>query len=177
MNLYLFLLGATLPNRFIEQHDVFFGIGNELQDLVPHILEFWNDDGGHIHIDAYRKVTIVDSYRIKVVDKSKTSIPEKKLYFLNLGGYKENDFEEHHYKQLVVAKDIEEAILIGKRTVFWKHHKSAHLDDKYGIDVDDIYEIADLLSTKFKSMYSIEIENLEELTPEDELQIGYIKLT
>jgi hypothetical protein len=37
-----------------------------------------------------------------VFQNTDTSSPEQ-LFFINLGGYKENEFEEYHYKMITVA--------------------------------------------------------------------------
>lgn len=83
------------------------------------------------------------------------------MFFLNLGGYKEREFEEYHYKVLVVAKTKAEAIKKAKQTTFYKHCSfkgaESHIDDKYGVDVDDIHNIEEILSKKFKSQYRLKI--------------------
>jgi hypothetical protein len=56
---------------------------------------FWPEAKGKIHIDAWREVTIVDNFSIEIVAKKTVS---NNLFFINLGGYKENEFEEYHYK-------------------------------------------------------------------------------
>lgn len=38
--------------------------------------------------------------------------------FLNLGGYKENDLEEYHYKMIIVADNKTNAIKKAKETAF-----------------------------------------------------------
>ena len=53
--LYMILLGCTPDGRHTEQHDIFFGIGTGLEDLIPEIQEFWSD-GGELHIDAWREM-------------------------------------------------------------------------------------------------------------------------
>lgn len=139
--------------------------------------EFWPALEGRMHIDSWRKVGKVDGYKIQIVMKSEQNpINSKKLYFVNLGGYKPNDMEEYHYKQLVVAANLAEATKIAKDTVFWKHHKSSHIDDKYGIDVDDIYEVVDLLNPTFKEKYHILIQEASNI-PEDTLEVGYLKIS
>src|SRR5690606_6636649 len=136
-------------------HDIFFGVGTSLKDLVPEILEFWPEAGGKIHIDVWREVTAVNDCRIHVKPREgfHRSGKEPKLFFVNLGGYKKNDFEEYHYKCLSVAADAAEAIRQAKAQTFWKHSISSHIDDKYGIDVDDIYEIEEVLSSAVKERY------------------------
>ena len=49
------------------------------------------------------------------------------------------------------------------------------MDDKYGIDVDDLYQIEDILSPTQKELYEIVLTPAEGL-PEDELHLGYFKL-
>lgn len=177
----MLLLGCKPKGRFTEQHDVFFAAGISLKDLVPGIMAFWPEPP-KIHIDAWREVTEVDGYSIRLLPKEET-IPAKKngqLFFLNLGGYKENEFEEFHYKMLVVAKDKGEAINRAKTTAFYKHTgftgAVSHIDDKYGVDVDDVYEIEDILPASFKEKYVISIEAGESVV-KDEWHLGYTKLS
>lgn len=176
--LYMLLLGCKPEGRHTEQHDIFFGIGTSLKDLVPEILDFWPEAGEKIHIDAWREVTVVDGYTIRVKQREgwDRSRKELKLFFVNLGGYKEKDFEEYHYKCLSVAADAAEAVRQAKAQTFWKHTISSHIDDKYGIDVDDIYEIEDVLSSGTKEQYVVVIETAKQAIP-DELYPGYLKLS
>jgi len=98
------------------------------------------------------------------------------LFFVNLGGYKPNEFDEFHYKELIVASNLAKATEKAKRTAFWKHHSSAHIDDKYGLDVDDIYEIEDLLSQVDRCKYGIQIRPNAD-REEDIISNGYFKLS
>lgn len=43
MKLFYIILGATPKGRNIEQHDVFFGIAENLKDLVPDMKDFWKE--------------------------------------------------------------------------------------------------------------------------------------
>ena len=51
-NLYMIMLGCTPKGRFTEQHDIFFGIGTSLKELVADMKSFWPEAKGKIHIDA-----------------------------------------------------------------------------------------------------------------------------
>jgi hypothetical protein len=178
MKLFMILIGCKPKNRRTEQHDIFFGIGNELKDFVGSIRDFWPEADGKIHIDAYRVVNKIGDYEIHVVEKASMAYSETalKLFFVNLGGYKPNVFDEFHYKELIVAPSLAKATEKAKRTVFWKHHGSAHIDDKYGLDVDDIYEIEDLLLAEDKEKYRIQIIPKTGLQ-EDVIANGYFKLS
>lgn len=175
--LYMVMIGCTPKGRFTEQHDIFFGIAKSLTELVPEIKKFW-PDGGELHIDAWREVTSDGQNTISVVPKS-AQIRESQLFFINLGGYKENEFEEYHYKMVIGAATIGEATKIARRSAFYRHFgfkgATSHIDDKYGIDVDDIYKVEDILSESFTNLYSIIVEPAENTEP-DEFHIGYLKL-
>ncbi|WP_394344775.1 DUF1543 domain-containing protein [Flavobacterium gawalongense] len=36
----MIILGCTPIGRFAEQHDIFFGIGNSLKNLIPQMIFF-----------------------------------------------------------------------------------------------------------------------------------------
>jgi len=173
------LLGCTPKGRFTEQHDVFFGIGTSLHSLKKDISAFWPEVGDDIHIDAWREVNYVDGFRISVVHKSEpgTGAENIKLFFINLGGYRHNEFEEFHYKMIVAAPDKGSAIRESKKTVFYKHvgikGAESHVDDKYGIDVDDLHEIQDILPAYFRTKYRI-VAAFEERPETDTLNLGYL---
>jgi hypothetical protein len=76
---------------------------------------------GRIHIDAWREVAVVDNFSIEITKKTAVNNATDNLFFINLGGYKENEFEEYHYKILAVAESMELASKKPKRGTFYKH--------------------------------------------------------
>ncbi len=179
----MLLLGCTPPGRHIEQHDVFFGIANTLQELIPDVEAFW-PGAEKIHIDAWREVTAADGYTVKILQKDKgiSLVQDQKqgLFFINLGGYQQNKFEEQHYMLLTVKEDRAAAFKQAKQTLFFKHNHftgaNAHIDDKFGIDVDDLYEIAEILPPSHRQRYHIELIQRVDLK-EDAINLGYLKLS
>ncbi|WP_132055566.1 DUF1543 domain-containing protein [Pseudocnuella soli] len=175
----MLLVGTTPPGRHTEQHDVFFGIGETIRDLVPQVLQFWPEAKRGLHLDAWREVTLVNGYSVSV-----TSDPEHnsnvQLFFINLGGYKKGEFEEFHYKMIVAAPDKGEAVKAAKQTAFFRHTgfkgANAHIDDKYGVDVDDIYAIRDILPASVKGQYSLAIDAAAPDAADDTIHLGYFKL-
>ena len=181
LKLFMVLLGSKAPGRHVEQHDFFFGIAAGLKELVPEIKAFWHEAGEKIHIDGWREVTAVDGYSVKVAPKHPgENTPEgKKLFFINLGGYQENKFEEQHYAVLTVKNNRSEAFMEAKETLFYRHNHfegaNSHIDDRYGIDVDDLYEIEDILSPMQTQSYKIQLQASDGLT-DDPIHLGYLQL-
>lgn len=175
------MLGCKPIGRFTEQHDIFFGIGNSLKNLIPQMKFFWPEAKGKLHIDAWREVAVVNNYSIEIIPKDLVeNTASEKLFFINLGGYKENEFEEYHYKMLSVAKSLGLASKNAKKTTFYKHcgfkGATSHIDEKYGIDVDDFYNVSDIVDKQFKEQYTLKITKSETDLKEDKLHIGYLKL-
>jgi hypothetical protein len=81
---------------------------------------------------------------------------------------------------VIAAVDKSEAINISKNTVFFRHTgfkgATSHIDDKYGVDVDDVYEITDILPQALKEKYTIVVYP-DNPTTEDEIHLGYFKLS
>lgn len=180
-NLFMVLLGCKPEGRFTEQHDVFFGIGTTIRELIPQMKKFWPEAKGQLHVDAWRIVSRVGNHKISVVAAAEeTETITLKLFFINLGGYKEGEFDEFHYKVLAVADSLGDATKQSKQTAFYKHYNfkgaTSHVDDKYGIDVDDMYNVEEMLTPDIKSQYRIQLTAANGI-PEDQLNLGYFKLS
>ena len=180
LKLFMVVIGCKPKGRFTEQHDVFFGIGNSLKELLPEMKEFWPEAKGKIHIDSWREITVVENHSVTIEEKKETNFNDNNLFFINLGGYKENDLEEYHYKIISVGKTLSDVTKKSKQTAFYKHcgfkGATSHIDDKYGIDVDDIYNLKDVLDQKYTSKYQLRIDLSEKILAEDTLHIGYLKI-
>jgi hypothetical protein len=178
----MLLLGCKPPGRHTEQHDIFFGIAASLRDLVPEIEAFWQQPN-KIHIDAWREVNQVDGFQIKIHNRDNNEEIDNqaaRLFFINLGGYQENRFEEQHYNLITVKVNRSAAYKEAKETLFFQHNHfpgaESHIDDKYGIDVDDLYEIEEMLSPSQKEKFQIELIPVES-SQKDKINLGYYKLS
>lgn len=173
------MIGCRPKGRYTEQHDIFFGIGNSVKELIPQMNEFWPEAKGNFHIDAWREVNFVENYKIEVVPKGTATANSSQLFFINLGGYKENEFEEYHYKLLSVGDSLSEVTKKAKETAFYKHFgfkgATSHIDDKFGIDIDDTYKVKEILVPTFTNNFDIQISKTE-ISEEDVLHIGYLNL-
>jgi hypothetical protein len=180
LKLFMVLLGSKAPKRNVEQHDYFFGIARSITELVPDMKAFWPEAGASLHIDGWREVANVDGYAISIVPRSAhQQDTHEKLFFINLGGYQSNKLSEQHYTVLTVQSDRAIAVQESKKTVFYKTNTlkgaNSHVDEKYGIDVDDIYKIEEILSDAMKENYRIHISQSSGL-PDDEIILGYFRL-
>lgn len=176
--LYMLLAGCRPKGRNTEQHDVFFTIGNNIKEIIPAVVAYWPEGAKTLHIDAWRIVSNVNGFKVEV-STERPATNDAQLFFINLGGYKAGEFEEFHYKVIVAAANKQDAIIQAKQTAFFRHtgFKGApsHIDDKYGVDVDDVYEIKDILPKAVKEKYHLSIQKQQSLV-EDEIHLGYFRL-
>ena len=77
-----------------------------------------------------------------------------------------------------MAENKGEAVQQAKQTAFYKHMgftgATSHIDDKYGVDVDDLYQIEDVLPAVFKEHYVLQI--IEQAGAEDNIHPCYLPL-
>ena len=176
--LYCITMGATVPGRLIEQHDMLFAAAPDISDLIPSLQAAW-PEGSSVHIDAYREVNTVGAYHIAI---SQTPPAENtsglKLFFFNLGGYVEGDMEEYHHKALVVATSQKEAIANIKQCEFYQNRgytgAESHIDDKMNVDIDDVHIVDDLIS---HAGWHLHISPAAQAATEDVWQVGYLSLS
>ena len=180
MKLFYLILGATPEGRNTEQHDVFFGIAETLKDLVPAIKNFWPEAKGAIHLDGWQEVNSVDGFEVKIVERNENS-DENQLFFINLGGYKPGFFAEFHEQHLMVGQSMAEIIKRVKKTEFYKTmgfpSAESHIDDKHGVDIDDIFKVNDILPAEMKEKYSVVLQKSSAELKENPMQVGYFKLS
>lgn len=120
--LYMIQLGGRPKGRLIEQHDIFFGVANQVNELIADINNHWPEVKNKWHIDSYRAISKVDNYAIKLVESNIQTecANDLKLFFINLGGYQQGSFEEFHYKLLIVADSQADAVKQAKQSEFYK---------------------------------------------------------
>ena len=173
-HLYMMLLGCKPAGRFTEQHDIYFGVGKNLQEAAQGINEAWPEAAGDIHIDAWRKVNKVDGYEISIASKQEHPQQNLQVFFVNLGGYQPNEMEERHFKVLVVAENEQAAKNKVRQASFFKTHIHPHVDDHFAIDVDDIFSVSAYLQAT-QNIY-LQITPDTKNATEDSIQNGYFQL-
>ena len=178
-NLYKIVLGCTPKGRLTEQHDVYFGIAENINELKTNIINFWPVED--LHLDSWEQINYVDNYEIKIVEKNHNlKSNDLYLFFFNLGGYIKGVFEEQHLQKIVVAKNKTEAIKKIKETEFYKDFSitggKSHIDNQYGVAIDEVFIIDDILEEEFTNAFSILIEPTSN-SKLNSHKIGYIKLS
>lgn len=154
--------------------------GFDVYTFGDEMLQKWSHRN-KVHIDAWMKVEYAHGYNISIRPKvdSKTDSAQK-LYFVNLGGYKEGEFEEFHKKLFVVATGVTDVVAQLRTHPFMKEYTppalgtkaKAHFDDKHKIEfeADDIVCVEDVLSN-----YEIVLQK-KDIASENETMIGYVPL-
>ena len=189
LTLYMVQLGGRPKGRLIEQHDIFFGVANQVNELIADINNHWPEVKNKWHIDSYRAITRVDNYTIRLVESSQQveNTNDLKLFFINLGGYQQGSFEEFHYKLLIVATNQAEAVKQAKQSEFYKRftfkdkssafNAASHIDDKFEVDIDDIYNVNELISN-IKIIIEPLARALDEAIDEveDKEYVGYLSI-
>ena len=207
MKLFMLKIGARPQGRLIEQHDVMFVIANSLGETIESVNQHWPAVKNNWHLDAWREVKRVGDYQILLSKESlskdglskdniladdrvdnKLDSQGKQLYFVNLGGYLPGQFEEFHYKTLVVAETLGKATAQVKKTAFYQDYTfdnvdtaksgvaTSHVDDKHQLDLDDIHCVADLLPNDVALTIQPLTEPEKNQLPDDALHIGYLSL-
>ncbi len=173
--LYMMLLGCKPEGRLTEQHDIYFAVGENLIAAAKNINHIWPEAKGDIHIDAWRRVTKVGDSSIEIISGENAVEKTGDLFFVNLGGYKAQEFEERHFKVLLVAENMVKAKKLANQASFFNTHIFPHIDDKFAIDLDDIFSIPEYVERQSrKSRISITAAN--ENATEDSIQNGYFQL-
>lgn len=189
--LYMVQLGGRPEGRLIEQHDIFFGVANKVSELIVAINSHWPEVKNKWHIDSYRAITKVDNYSIQLIgsDELQANTTDRnddlKLFFVNLGGYQQGSFEEFHYKLLIVAATQAQAIRQAKQSEFYREftykdkespfNAASHIDDKFEVDIDNIYNVNDLISN-FQLVIEPITNRSHELIDDDKDYVGYLSI-
>ena len=122
--LYLVVLGGRSSKANIELHDVRWVVGSKIEDTYDQLRNDWFGSPDGLHIDSYKKIDSIDGYRIYLRNKKnqelknnilkKEKSPNKKLWFVNIGGYDPSSMQEKHEFGLVVASNPLKAKNIAK---------------------------------------------------------------
>lgn len=136
----MFYIGGDFRNANIELHDVRFSLGKTPQDCYDDLRKQWWGTPSSLHIDSWAEITHADGYDVML--SAKPFEGKEKLYFLNMGGYNSEDFEEVHKNILVVAETQQEAIKKSvKAQSHWKQpHKDAIMELEKAVELSKLFQ-------------------------------------
>ena len=174
--LFLVVVGGRSPKANIELHDVRWVIGSKIEDTFDQLRNDWFGSDNGLHIDSYKKIDSIDGYKINLINKEsrepqnkiskKGRMSNKKLWFVNIGGYDPNSMQEKHEFGLVVASSSSEAK--NKAKSKWlidcqKKHKDDISAVKSFTDVDDCEVIKNIKNWEIELIpndYHVEEKNI-----------------
>lgn len=128
MKLFAIYIGGELKGANIELHDMRFALGESIEDTYEELRRQWWGIPHSLHIDCWSDLIRADGYKI-TLEKTPPAISDKKLYYVNLGGYDHNVFSEMHNNMFVVAESESKAKVHALKTV--RHWHTFHKDDMY----------------------------------------------
>ena len=174
--LFLVVVGGRSPKANIELHDVRWVIGSKIEDTFDQLRNDWFGADNGLHIDSYKKIDSIDGYKINLINKEsrepqnkiskKGRISNKKLWFVNIGGYDPSSMQEKHEFGLIVASSPSEAKTKAK-SKWLIDCKKRHKDDISAIkkftDVDDCEVIKNIKNWEIELIpndYHVEENNI-----------------
>ena len=166
LNLYLVVVGGRIPKANVEVHDVRWVIGCKIEDTFDDLRKNWFGSIEGLHIDSYKKIYSVDGYKIKikksqtkksVINLIKKVSNNKKLWFINIGGYDPKSMQEKHEFGIVVASTASDAKKLAKSK--WLHG----FLKKHNDDIDCLQSFSDVDDCRLiKNINDWEIELINE---------------
>ena len=148
--LFIVYLGGSAPKANIELHDIQFVVGDTIEDTYEQLRQNWFGTVKGLHLDSYKALKGGDGYKISLEDNPQSS--NKKLYFVNLGGYDESKLNELHEFALFVASDKNEDKEKAKNSLL---RSSIHQHKDNLMEVDDCLELS-LLDGKYIHLHPSE---------------------
>lgn len=128
--LFMVLVGGHTSTSNLEVHDMRFVTGATLQDTYETLQSEWWGDPDTLHIDGWADVTQIDGFDVSLSPEKYSGAD--KLYFINLGGYVPDLFDEVHKNVLAVAKSLPLARQKAKDSV--AHWTQPHKDTEFEIE-------------------------------------------
>lgn len=133
LKLFAVVLGGRANGCNTELHDVVFAVGESLEKTHPQLINKWFGNKKRLHIDSSIELKYIDGHKITI--KKEKYDQNKKLFFVNFGGYKPDYFGETHEIGFYVGLSKTEVLTKAKNELCLQT-KEPHCDDN--LDIDDI---------------------------------------
>jgi hypothetical protein len=144
MKLFIIYIGGSHEKSLIELHDMRFVIADTIEQTYDELRNSWWGIPESLHLDAFGELKYADGHRVYLTNEEHAIKSNKKLYFVNLGGYNHTEFTELHKNIFVVAENEGQAKLKAKHEI--QHWESPHKDYLY--ELENILDISNIASQK-----------------------------
>ena len=127
----------------------------------------WFGSTTKLHVDAWAELKFIDSHEVELAPgKGATNDGDKKLYFINLGAYRKNHFQEIH----------ESAFFVGSSGKEVKQRAKEHLCRGLNVvHTDDLFEVDDCILVDEIDGYHVRL--IESKTSQElEITNGYFPI-
>lgn len=104
LKLFMVLIGGHTPTSNLEVHDMRFVTAHTLRDTYETLQSEWWGAPDTLHIDVWGEVAQIDGFDVSLSEEPYRGTD--KLYFINLGGYVADQFDEVHKNVLIVEKSL-----------------------------------------------------------------------
>lgn len=104
MKLFVIYIGGSHEKSLVELHDMRFVVANTIEETYDALRQSWWGIPTTLHLDAWGVLEYADGHNIQI-SKEPSGRQMNKLYFVNLGGYDQQQFTELHKNVFVVASD------------------------------------------------------------------------
>lgn len=150
--LFAVYLGGRADRCNIELHDVVFVVGTSIEETYPLLAKRWFGNLQGFHIESYVELQNIDGYKVELNPSPSKGDSLKKLYFINLGAYKPEEFTEYHQSAFYVADSAPDAVRRAKSELC-QGLQTIHKDDvvvldrvsnPIDFDVDDVLELREV---------------------------------
>ncbi len=130
MKLFAVYLGGHCDRAFIEVHDVVFIVAKNVESALPELKNKWFGQKEKVHVDSWVHLSQVDGYDISLENRATQG--KEKLYFLNIGFYRDEFFGEEHRFVFLVGKTLSE--VRNRAKIVLKKEMLVHVDNSVEID-------------------------------------------
>ncbi len=148
MKLFVIYIGGAHEKSLIELHDMRFLVAETIYETYDYLRQSWWGIPATLHLDAWGVLDYADGHAIQVSTQPPPK-QNKKLYFVNLGGYDKRQFTELHKNVFIIASDEIQAKQKAMQQV--NEWESPHRD--YLHQVDSILDLNAMLAAEKYYLY------------------------
>jgi hypothetical protein len=127
---FALLLGGKHPEALLELHDLKVTFAADRAEAFQNVANAWFGSKDTAHVDAYLDLSNVDGHELADASDADT---QQKLFFINVGSYQKELFNENHHYFFMIGKSLAEVKTRAKSRLKTKAIL-AHTDNLLEID-------------------------------------------